>query len=26
VGWAEDYNEGIMDQILESWCGPKVRC
>ena len=26
VGWAEDYNAGTMDPILESWCGPKVKC
>lgn len=25
VGWAEDYNAGTMDRILESWCGPKVK-
>ena len=24
VGWAHEYDEGTMDQILESWCGPKV--
>ena len=24
VGWAHDYDDGTMDPILESWCGPKV--
>ena len=24
VGWAHEYDEGTMDPILESWCGPKV--